>query len=201
MSEEYQNTEITEEQTFTEPAAEVPASAEPAAQPVDLNPEDVAKFASAMKQLWTIVIFCVVGFLIMLLGLEFDKTLFAIGGALLIALPTVIAFRKHGIKGIGMLDYEFVDEYQDSSGNVTRRETNMEMSIFALAIGLILTILLGVLATPIRYIIYCFKYSVACKKLNYKPAFKDGMLFPTAVGLGGFFAVLIIMSIVQKIHG
>ena len=46
-----------------------------------------------------------------------------------------------------------------------------------------------------RYIAYCIKFKAGCKKLNWNPEFKLGILFPTVVGAGTFVIGCILMSV------
>ena len=64
-----------------------------------------------------------------------------------------------------------------------------------MVLQLFLTIFVGVVLTPIRYIAYCIKYNLNCKKLNWKPEFKFGILFPTIVGIGVFVLGIILASV------
>ena len=64
-----------------------------------------------------------------------------------------------------------------------------------MVLQLFLTIFVGVILTPIRYIAYCIKFKANCKKLNWKPEFKLGILFPTVVGAGVFVLGIILASV------
>ena len=64
-----------------------------------------------------------------------------------------------------------------------------------LVIQLFCTIFIGVVLTPIRYVVYCIKFNNTCKTLNWKPEFKMGILFPTAVGVGVFVLGIILGSV------
>ena len=64
-----------------------------------------------------------------------------------------------------------------------------------MVLQLILTIFVGVVITPIRYIAYCFKYKSSCKTLNWKPEFKYSILLPTIVGVGVFVLGIILVSV------
>ena len=57
------------------------------------------------------------------------------------------------------------------------------------------TIFIGIVVTPIRYVLYCLRFHSTCKKLNFKPEFKLGVLFPTVVGLSVFVVGIILGSI------
>ena len=62
-----------------------------------------------------------------------------------------------------------------------------------MVLQLFVTIFIGVVLTPIRYVLYCLKFNAGCKRLNFKPEFKLGVLFPTVVG-GGTFVLGIILA-------
>lgn len=65
-----------------------------------------------------------------------------------------------------------------------------------LVVQLFLTIFIGIVLIPIRYVVYCIKFNANCEKLNWKPEFKLGILFPTIVGVVTFVMGLILASII-----
>jgi len=64
-----------------------------------------------------------------------------------------------------------------------------------MVIQLLLTIFVGIVLTPSRYISYCIKFNSSCKTLDRKPEFKLGILFHTIIGIGVFIPGLILASI------
>ena len=149
------------------------------------------KMSHGLKEIWKIIIFCCIGWLLVCIGMK-TNPLFAIAGALVISVPSVISVRRHGIKNIFNYDYVIETTYSDGS-----KSTDFDLGgkLGLLVIQLFLTIFIGVVLTPIRYIAYCIRFNVNCKKLNWKPEFKLGILFPTIVGISTFIIGIIIGSI------
>ncbi len=153
--------------------------------------EALNKMSHGLKEIWKIIIFCCVGWLMITVGIKFTP-LIAILGALVISVPSVIAVRKYGFKNIFNYDYQIVTTYAD--GHKTY-DVDLGGKLGMMVIQLIGTIILGVIVTPIRYIAYCIQFNSGCKKLDWKPDFKEGILLPTAVGVGTFVLGLILANI------
>lgn len=153
--------------------------------------EALDKMSHGLKEIWKIIIFCCVGWLLITVGLKITPFL-ALAGALVISIPSVICVRRYGFKNIFNYDYQIVTTYRD--GHKTY-DADLGGKLGLLLLQLILTILIGVVLTPIRYIAYCIRFNANCKKLNWKPEFKLGILFPTVVGIGVFVLGLILASV------
>lgn len=157
-----------------------------------INEVDVATLLQAKKQLWVLVICCIVGFFMFCMTAASKNVFLPIIGIIIVAFPTILSVRRHGMRCIGMMDYEIINVYSNGKREVNNDPADNMIGFF---FGLLATVVVGVILTPIRYIIYCFKYNGACKRINYKPEFKDSMWMPTVVGIAGFFLSLIIASI------
>ena len=164
----------------------------------NLNPELNAmenealdKMSHGLKEVWKIIIFCCVGWLLITVGLKITPLL-AVVGALVISVPSVIAVRRYGFKNIFNYDYQIVTTYAD--GHKTY-DVDLGGKLGLMVVQLILTIFVGVVLTPIRYIAYCIKFNANCKKLNWKPEFKQSILLPTVVGVGVFVLGLVLASV------
>ena len=157
----------------------------------DMEDEALEKMSHGLKEIWRIIVFCCIGWLLITVGLKITPLL-ALVGALVISVPSVIAVRRHGIRNI--FNYDYVIETTYADGHKTR-DVDLGGKLGLMFLQLILTIFVGVVLTPIRYIAYCLKFHAGCKKLNWKPEFKLGILFPTAVGAGVFVLGLILASI------
>ena len=155
--------------------------------------EDISleKMSHGLKEIWKIIIFCCIGWLLITVGLKITPLL-AIVGALVISVPSVISVRRHGFKNIFNYDYVIETTYRD--GHKTR-DVDLGGKLGLMVVQLILTIFVGIILTPIRYVAYCIKFNANCKKLNWKPEFKFGILFPTAVGVGVFVVGIILASV------
>ncbi len=153
--------------------------------------EALDKMSHGLKEIWKIIIFCCIGWLILTIGTK-SSPLFAVIGALVVSVPSVIAVRKYGFKNIFNYDYQIVTTYKD--GHKTY-DVDLGGKLGMLVIQLILTIVVGAILTPIRYVIYCLKFNAQCKKLNWKPEFKLGVLFPTVVGIATFILGLVLVNI------
>ena len=153
--------------------------------------EALDKMSHGLKEIWKIIIFCCVGWLLVTVGLKITPLL-AVVGALVISVPSVISVRRHGFKNV--FNYDYVIETTYADGHKTY-DVDLGGKLGLLVIQLFLTIFIGIILTPIRYIAYCIKFNANCKKLNWKPEFKLGVLFPTVVGLGVFVLGLILMSV------
>ena len=153
--------------------------------------EALDKMSHGLKEIWKIIIFCCVGWLLITVGLKITPFL-ALAGALVISIPSVICVRRYGFKNIFNYDYQIVTTYSD--GHKTY-DVDLGGKLGLLFLQLILTIFIGVVLTPIRYIAYCIRFNANCKKLNWKPEFKLGILFPTVVGIGVFVLGLILASV------
>lgn len=153
--------------------------------------EALDKMSHGLKEIWKIIIFCCVGWLLITVGLKITPFL-ALAGALVISIPSVICVRRYGFKNIFNYDYQIVTTYRD--GHKTY-DVDLGGKLGLLFLQLILTIFIGVVLTPIRYIAYCIRFNANCKKLNWKPEFKLGILFPTVVGIGVFVLGLILASV------
>lgn len=149
------------------------------------------KMSHGLKEIWKIIIFCCAGWLLITVGLGITPLL-ALVGALIISVPSVIAVRRFGFKNI--FNYDYVIETTHADGHKTH-DVDLGGKLGMMVVQLILTIIVGVVLTPIRYISYCIKYSANCKKLDWKPEFKYSVLFPTVVGLGVFVLGFILMSV------
>ena len=157
----------------------------------EVENEALEKMSHGLKEIWKIIVFCCVGWLLITIGLSITPLL-AIVGALVISVPSVMSVRRHGFKNI--FNYDYVIETTYSDGHKTR-DVDLGGKLGLMVIQLILTIFIGVVLTPIRYIAYCIKFNAGCKKLNWKPEFKLGIMFPTAVGVGVFVLGFIFMSV------
>lgn len=153
--------------------------------------EALDKMSHGLKEIWKIVIFCCVGWLLITVGLKITPFL-AIAGALVISVPSVICVRRYGFKNIFNYDYQIVTTYKD--GHKTY-DADLGGKLGMMFLQLILTIFVGVVVTPIRYIAYCIKFNANCKKLNWTPKFKQGIWFPSAIGVGVFVLGLILASV------
>ncbi len=149
------------------------------------------KMSHGLKEIWKIIIFCCIGWLLITVGLKITPLL-AVVGALVISVPSVISVRRHGFKNIFNYDYQIVTTYRD--GHKTY-DADLGGKLGLMVIQLFLTIFIGVVVTPIRYIAYCIQFVANCKKLNWNPEFKMGIWFPTAVGGGTFVLGIILMSV------
>lgn len=145
----------------------------------------------ALKEIWKIIIFCCVGWLLVCIGMK-TNPLLAVVGALVISVPSIICVRRYGFKGIFNYDYMLVTTYRD--GHKTY-DADLGGKLGMMVIQLFLTVFIGVVLTPIRYILYCLKFNSTCKKLNFKPEFKLGVLLPTIVGISTFAVGIILGSI------
>lgn len=153
--------------------------------------EALEKMSHGLKEIWKIIIFCCVGWLLITVGLKITPLL-AIAGALVISVPSVICVRKYGFKNIFNYDYQIVTTYAD--GHKTY-DADLGGKLGLLFLQLVLTIFVGVVLTPIRYIAYCIRFNASCKKLDWKPEFKQGIMLPTVVGIGVFVLGLILASV------
>ena len=153
--------------------------------------EALDKMSHGLKEIWKIIIFCCVGWLLITVGLKITPLL-AVIGALVVSVPSVIAVRKYGFKNIFNYDYQIVTTYSDGS---KKYDVDLGGKLGLMVIQLFLTIFVGVVITPIRYIAYCIKFNANCKKLNFKPEFKLGILLPTVVGAGVFILGIILASV------
>lgn len=149
------------------------------------------KISRALKEIWKIVIFCCIGWLVICIGLQFTPLL-AIVGALIISVPSVLCVRRHGIRNVFNYDYVIETTYRD--GHKTY-DHDLGGKLGLMVIQLFATLFIGVVLTPIRYIVYCLKFNFACKKLNFKPEFKLGSLFPTIVGASTFILGIVLISV------
>lgn len=149
------------------------------------------KMSHGLKEIWKIIIFCCIGWLLITVGLKITPLL-AIVGALVISIPSVISVRRYGFKNI--FNYDYVIETTYSDGHKTY-DVDLGGKLGLMVLQLFLTIFVGVVLTPIRYISYCLKFNANCKKLNWKPEFKVGILFPTVVGIGVFVLGIILASV------
>ena len=153
--------------------------------------EALEKMSHGLKEIWKIIIFCCVGWLLITVGLKITPLL-AIVGALVISVPSVISVRRHGIKNV--FNYDYVIETTYADGHKTY-DADLGGKLGLMVLQLFLTIFVGVVLTPIRYVAYCIKFQANCKKLNWKPEFKLGILFPTIVGVGVFAVGCILMGV------
>lgn len=160
----------------------------------ELNSKENAaldKMSHGLREIWKIIIFCCIGWLLITPGMK-ATPLLAIVGALVISVPSVISVRRHGFKNIFNYDYCIVTTY--SNGRKTY-DYDLGGKLGLMFLQLVLTILIGVILTPIRYIAYCIQFAANCKKLNWKPEFKLGILFPTVVGVGTFVLGIVLAAI------
>lgn len=149
------------------------------------------KLTKALKEIWKIVIFCCIGWLLITIGIKITPLL-AVVGALVISVPSVICVRRYGFKGIFNYDYVIVTTYRD--GRKTY-DYDMGGKLGMMVLQLFVTIFVGVVLTPIRYILYSLKFVTTCKKLNFKPEFKLGVLFPTVVGVAVLILGFVLVSV------
>ena len=157
----------------------------------DVENAALNKMSRGLKEIWKIIIFCCVGWLLITIGLPITPLL-ALVGALVISVPSVMAVRRHGFRNVFNYDYQIVTTYSD--GHKTY-DPDLGGKLGLLVLQIFFTIFIGIVLTPIRYIIYCFKFNAACKALQWKPEFKLGILFPTVVGIGTFILGIILMSV------
>ena len=153
--------------------------------------EALEKMSLGLKEIWKIIIFCCVGWILVCIGMK-TNPLFAVIGALVVSVPSVICVRRYGIKGV--FNYDYVIETTYADGRKTY-DHDLGGKLGMMVIQLFATIFIGVILPPIRYVVYCLKFNSGCRKLNYKPEFKLGILFPTVVGIGTFVLGLILASI------
>ena len=149
------------------------------------------KLAKALKEIWKIVIFCCIGWLLITIGIKITPLL-AVAGALVISVPSVICVRRHGFKGIFNYDYVIVTTYRD--GHKTY-DYDLGGKLGMMVLQLFVTIFVGVVLTPIRYILYCLKFMTTCKKLNFKPEFKLSVYLPTIVGVAVLVLGFVLVSV------
>ena len=149
------------------------------------------KMSRALREIWKIIVFCCIGWLLVCIGMK-TNPLFALVGALVISVPSVICVRRHGIKNIFNYDYVIETTYRD--GRKTY-DVDLGGKLGLMVIQLFATIFIGVVLTPIRYVVYCLKFNSNCKQLNFKPEFKLGVLFPTVVGVSTFIVGIVLGSI------
>ena len=157
----------------------------------EVEDKAIEKMSRALKEIWKIIIFCCIGWLLITVGLKITPLL-AVAGALVISVPSVISVRRHGIKNIFNYDYVIETTYRD--GHKTR-DVDLGGKLGLMVLQLFLTVFVGVVLTPIRYVAYCIKFKANSKKLNWKPEFKLGVLFPTIVGAGVFVLGIVLMSV------
>ncbi len=157
----------------------------------DMENTALERMSHGLKEIWKIIVFCCVGWLLITVGLKITPLL-AIAGALVISVPSVISVRRHGIKNVFNYDYVIETTYRDGHKSY---DVDLGGKLGLMVIQLILTIFVGVVLTPIRYIAYCIKFNAACKRLNWKPEFKLGILLPTAVGAGVFVLGIVLASV------
>ena len=153
--------------------------------------EALDKLSLALKEIWKIIVFCCVGWILVCIGMK-TNPLFAVIGALVVSVPSVLCVRRYGFKGIFNYDYVIERTYRD--GHKTY-DVDLGGKLGLMVIQLFLTIFIGVVLTPIRYVLYCLRFHSTCKKLNFKPEFKLGVLFPTVVGIGTFVVGIILGNI------
>lgn len=149
------------------------------------------KMSHGLKEIWKIIIFCCVGWLLVCIGMA-TTPLLAVVGALVISVPSVLCVRRHGIKGVFNYDYVIETTYRD--GHKTY-DYDLGGKLGLMVIQLFATIFIGVVLTPIRYVVYCVKFNSACKQLNFKPEFKMGILLPTVVGVATFVVGILLGNI------
>ena len=70
------------------------------------------KMSHGLKEIWKIIIFCCIGWLLITVGLKITPLL-AVVGALVIAIPSVLSVRRYGFKNIFNYDYQIVTTYRD----------------------------------------------------------------------------------------
>ena len=153
--------------------------------------EALEKMSYGLKEIWKIIIFCCVGWLLVTVGLKITPLL-AVVGALVVSVPSVICVRRHGIKNIFNYDYVIETTYKDGHKSY---DVDLGGKLGLMFLQLIITIFVGIILTPIRYIAYCIKFNASCKKLNWKPEFKQGILLPTVIGIGVFVLGIILASV------
>ena len=153
--------------------------------------EALDKMSHGLKEIWKIIIFCCAGWLLVTVGLKITPLL-AVVGALVVSVPSVICVRRYGFKNIFNYDYVIETTYKD--GHKTY-DADLGGKLGLMFLQLVLTIFVGIALTPIRYIAYCVKFNASCKKLDWKPEFKQGILFPTAIGVGVFILGFILLSV------
>jgi len=157
----------------------------------NIENEALDKMTHGLKEIWKIIIFCCVGWLLITVGIKVSIIL-AVIGALVISVPSVISVRRYGFKNIFNYDYQIVRTYKDGHKEY---DPDLGGKLGMLVLQFFVTIFIGVVVTPIRYIAYCIQFSANCKKLNWKPEFKLGILFPTIVGVAVFILGLILTSV------
>ncbi len=153
--------------------------------------EALDKMSHGLKEIWKIIIFCCIGWLMVSIGIK-ATPIIALVGALVISVPSVISVRRHGFKNIFNYDYVIETTYSDGRKTI---DYDMGGKLGLMVLQLFLTIFVGVVLTPIRYIAYCIKFSANCKKLNWKPEFKLSILFPTVVGAAVFVIGCVLISV------
>jgi hypothetical protein len=158
----------------------------------EMENEALDKMSHGLKEIWKIIIFCCIGWILVVVGMKVNP-LVAVAGALVISVPSVIAVRRYGFKNIFNYDYQIVTTYKD--GHKTY-DADLGGKMGLLFLQIILTIFVGIILTPIRYIAYCIKFSANCKKLNWKPEFKLGILFPTVVGIAVFILGIVVANFI-----
>ena len=153
--------------------------------------QELEKMSRALKEIWKIIVFCCIGWLLVCIGMK-TNPLFAVVGALVVSVPSIVCVRRYGIKNVFNYDYVIETTYRD--GHKTY-DADLGGKLGLMVIQLFVTIFVGIVLTPIRYIVYCLKFHASCKKMDYKPEFKLGILFPTVVGVGTFIVGIILGNI------
>ena len=121
--------------------------------------EVLEKMSHGLKEIWKIIIFCCVGWLLITVGLKITPLL-ALVGALVISVPSVICVRRHGIKNVFNYDYVIETTYRDGHKTYSH---DLGGKLGLVFLQIILTLFVGVILTPIRYIAYCIKFNLSCK--------------------------------------
>ena len=116
----------------------------------EVEMEALDKMSHGLKEIWKIVIFCCIGWLLITVGLKITPLL-AVVGALVISVPSVISVRRHGFKNI--FNYDYVIETTYADGHKTY-DVDLGGKLGLMVIQLFFTIFIGVILTPIRYIAY-----------------------------------------------
>jgi hypothetical protein len=147
-----------------------------------------------VKNAWIIVCFSIVGWAIFFSGFNDSQIGLLLLGSAIFAAPTLWEFWHRGFSSFfGEVSVDA--SYQDEQGGAKRRKDSSP----SLGVNLFmafLIIVLGVFVTMLRYILIVVRYYAKNAKIPVENRlnFKEGILLPTAVGLGGFIAVILIIG-------
>ncbi len=160
-------------------------------------------FEEAQAKLWEIAIWFAGGYLlgwialILLRSVEILGLILGLVALVVISYPSTKVVRRNGFGGI-FSESAYVETTYASG----KKETSFDgAGTFALiAFKYIAIVLLGIVITPIRLIVYMFKFNKLQKEAGItKPPFKESMWLPPAAAAGAFVAITVIGIIIMNI--